>query len=154
MQSHRNPNCRSDRSGRASRRYRRTVHWPRTAVCVACMASLSGTAQNCQAPGGAFRPDKVGVVAPVNGPPDANSQAAMREQQVRKQQEYDAANEERKRQIDSDSAKLLKLATDLKADVDKTDKDTLPVSATRKAEEIERLAHDVKEKMKLASGWH
>jgi hypothetical protein len=78
----------------------------------------------------------------------------MREQQVRKQQEYDAANEERKRQIDSDSAKLLKLATDLKADVDKTDKDTLPVSATRKAEEIERLAHDVKEKMKLASGWH
>jgi hypothetical protein len=44
---------------------------------------------------------------------------------------------------------LLKLATDLKTEVDKTTKDTLSLGVIRKADEIERLAHDVKEKMKL-----
>jgi hypothetical protein len=62
----------------------------------------------------------------------------------------DAANLERRRQIADDSARLLKLATDLKAEVDKTTKDTLSLGVIRKADEIERLAHDVKEKMKLA----
>jgi hypothetical protein len=57
---------------------------------------------------------------------------------------------ERRRQIADDSARLLKLATDLKAEVDKTTKDTLSLGVIRKADEIERLAHDVKEKMKLA----
>ena len=57
---------------------------------------------------------------------------------------------ERKRQIADDSARLLKLASDLKAEVDKTSKDTLSLGVIRKAEEIEKLAHSVKEKMKLA----
>jgi hypothetical protein len=56
---------------------------------------------------------------------------------------------ERKRQITDDSARLLKLASDLKAEVDKTSKDTLSLGVIRKAEEIEKLAHNVKEKMKL-----
>ena len=41
------------------------------------------------------------------------------------------------------------MATDLKAEVDKTTKDTLSLSVIRKADEIEKLAHSVKEKMKL-----
>jgi hypothetical protein len=73
-------------------------------------------------------------------------------QKQTKQQNFEAANTERKRQIAEDSAKLLKLATDLKAEVDKTTKDTLSLSVIRKAEEIEKLAHDVKEKMKLTMG--
>src|SRR5579863_10187023 len=64
----------------------------------------------------------------------------------------EAANVERKKQIADDSAKLLKLATDLKAEVDKTSKDTLSLGVIRKAEEIEKLAHSVKEKMKLSMG--
>jgi hypothetical protein len=36
--------------------------------------------------------------------------------------------------------------------VDKTSKDTLSLGVIRKAEEIERLAHAVKEKMKLTMG--
>jgi hypothetical protein len=75
----------------------------------------------------------------------------MRELQA-KQQDYAAANAERKKQIADDSARLLKLATDLKAEVDKTTKDTLSLSVIRKADEIERLAHNVKEKMKLTVG--
>jgi hypothetical protein len=67
-------------------------------------------------------------------------------------QNFDAANAERRKQIADDSARLLKLATDLKTEVDKTTKDTLSLSVIRKADEIEKLAHGVKEKMKLSEG--
>jgi len=84
-------------------------------------------------------------------PPDANAQMVMREQQA-KTQNYAAANAERKKQIADDSERLLKMATDLKAEVDKTNKDTLSLNVIRKAGEIEKLAHNVKEKMKLTEG--
>ena len=47
------------------------------------------------------------------------------------------------------TARLLQLATELKAEVDKTNKETLSLNIIRKADTIEKLAHDVKEKMKL-----
>ena len=89
--------------------------------------------------------------SPQANPPDANEQMAMREQNA-KNANFDAANLERKRQIADDSAKLLKLASDLKSEVDKTSKDTLSLGVIRKADEIEKLAHNVKEKMKLTMG--
>jgi hypothetical protein len=49
---------------------------------------------------------------------------------------------------------LLKLATDLKAEVDKTTTDTLSLEVIRKADAIERFAHDVKEKKKLPQVTH
>jgi len=67
------------------------------------------------------------------------------------QANLDAANAERRKQLAEDSARLVKLATDLKAEVDKTTKDTLSLSVIRKADEIEKLAHSVKEKMKLTA---
>jgi len=83
--------------------------------------------------------------------PDAVQQTGTNEQQAR-QQNLEAASAERKKQIADDSAKLLKLATELKAEVDKTTKDELSLSVIRKAGEIEKLAHNVKEKMKLTAG--
>jgi len=65
------------------------------------------------------------------------------------QANFEAANLERRRQITEDSAQLLKLATELKAEIEKTSKDTLSLAVIRKAEEIERLAHNVQLKMKL-----
>lgn len=59
---------------------------------------------------------------------------------------------DRRHQIADDSAKLLKLAGDLKAEVDKSSKDTLSIGVIRKADEIEKLARAVKEKMKLSIG--
>jgi hypothetical protein len=67
-------------------------------------------------------------------------------------QDSEASNADRKKQIAEESAKLLKLATDLKAEVDKTTKDTLSLTVIRKADEIEKLAHSVKETMKLSAG--
>jgi hypothetical protein len=69
-----------------------------------------------------------------------------------RQVDYEAANAERKRRIADESARLLKLATELKAEVDKTTKDTLSLNVIRKADEIEKLAHSVKETMKLSAG--
>ena len=85
--------------------------------------------------------------------PDAAEQLKINEKQVAKQN-FDAANAERKKQIADDSAKLLKMAFDLKAEVDKTNKDTLSLDVIRKAEAIEKLARDVKEKMKVSIGYN
>jgi len=55
-----------------------------------------------------------------------------------------AADETQKQQIASDCADLLKMATDLKSEVDKTTKDTLSITVVRKAGAIEQLAHKVR----------
>lgn len=47
-------------------------------------------------------------------------------------------------QVADEAASLLKMATDLKAAVDKTTKDTLSVGVVRKAGAIEQLAHKVR----------
>ena len=57
-------------------------------------------------------------------------------------------NEERFENLKRDTDKLLKLSTELKEYVDKANKDTLSLDVIKKAEEIEKLAKSVKEKMK------
>lgn len=57
--------------------------------------------------------------------------------------------QERKDQLAADSAKLLKLATELKADVDKTTKDQLSIAVIKKADEVEKLARKVRDEMKM-----
>ena len=58
------------------------------------------------------------------------------------------ANLERQADLKRDTDKLLKLANELKEFVDKTNEGTLSVDVVKKAEEIEKLAHSVKDKMK------
>jgi hypothetical protein len=57
-------------------------------------------------------------------------------------------NVQRQKQIVDDTQRLLGLANELKQDVDKSSKDTLSLDVIRKADEIEKLAHSVKERMK------
>jgi hypothetical protein len=67
------------------------------------------------------------------------------------QMEQDQAkmrNVDRQKQLVNDTEKLLALANELKLDVDKSNKDTLSLDVIKKADEIEKLAHSVKEKMK------
>jgi hypothetical protein len=59
---------------------------------------------------------------------------------------------EKRMQIAEDTSQLLRMATDLKAEVDKTNKDTLSLSVIRKAGAIEKLAHSVRDKMKTEMG--
>jgi hypothetical protein len=55
---------------------------------------------------------------------------------------------ERQQKMVADTQHLLALATELKADMDKTTKDTLSVDVIKKADQIEKLAHDIKQRMK------
>jgi hypothetical protein len=57
-------------------------------------------------------------------------------------------NIERQKKLVEDTEKLLALANQLKEEVDKSTKDMLSLDVVRKADEIEKLAHSVKEKMK------
>jgi hypothetical protein len=62
------------------------------------------------------------------------------------------ANRQRQEQIKRDSDKLLQLATELKTYVDRSNQDILSLEVLRKAEEIEKLAKSVKDKMRNSYG--
>jgi hypothetical protein len=52
------------------------------------------------------------------------------------------------KQLADDTAKLLTLANELKAELDKSTKDTLSLGVIKKAEQVEKLAHKVRDEMK------
>ncbi len=58
------------------------------------------------------------------------------------------ANLERQASLKADTEKLLKLSSELKDYVDRSNENILSIDVVKKAEEIEKLAHSVKEKMK------
>ena len=58
------------------------------------------------------------------------------------------AAKERAAALKSDTDKLLKLSVELKSFVDKSDENVLSLDVIKKAEEIEKLARSVKDKMK------
>jgi len=64
------------------------------------------------------------------------------------EQQAERRNTQRQQDIVKDTTKLLELAQQLKTEVDKSRRDQLSVSVVKKAEEIEKLAKAVKEKMK------
>ena len=86
----------------------------------------------------------------INRLPDVNDQERMRQEQ-KSDKDFAASNALRNKQVSEETAKLLKLANDLKAEVDKAGKDTLSLNAIRKAEAIEKLAHNIKEKMTVTA---
>ena len=86
----------------------------------------------------------------LNRLPDTNDAARMHQDKTG-QANFDAANAQRKKEVSEDTAKLVKLAADLKAEIDSTDKDTLSVSAIKKAEAIEKLAKSLKQKMTVTT---
>jgi nitric oxide reductase activation protein len=89
----------------------------------------------------------------VSRPPVQHEQAInpMDENEAQQKLAHDMekkANEERAAAIKNDTDKLVKLALELKASVDKSNEHVLSVDVIKKAEEIEKLAHSVKDKMK------
>jgi hypothetical protein len=78
------------------------------------------------------------AAAPVEGQPKPGSS--------------DSPQQQRKQEVANDCANLLKLATDLKVEVDKTTKDELSIAVVRKAGEIEQFARKVKGDPRLTAG--
>jgi len=87
-----------------------------------------------------------------NNPGPEPTQSASESEDMRKLKKDAAkrANKARQADIQRDTEKLLKLATELKEYVGKTDENIMSLDVIKKAEEIEKLAHDVKEKMKTS----
>lgn len=59
-----------------------------------------------------------------------------------------ALNDDRHKKLAADVDRLVSLTNELKTDVDKTTKDQLSLDVIKKAQEIEKLAHDVQSRMK------
>ena len=59
-----------------------------------------------------------------------------------------AMNKDRAKRIKRDTDKLLELATELKQYVDRTNENVMSVDVIKKADEVEKLAKNIREKMK------
>jgi hypothetical protein len=113
---------------------------------------MRGGGMSGQSPTGSITdPATQSTVPPINSPGDKmdrldNSTGGAN---PHTQEDLDKLrNAERQKKLLADTERLLALANELKADMDKTSKDTLSLDVIRKADEIEKLAHSVKEKMK------
>jgi hypothetical protein len=73
---------------------------------------------------------------------DDDAQARMASEQAKK------VAKERVAALKNDTDKLLRLTVELKQYVDKSDENVLSIDVVKKADEIEKLAKSVKEKMK------
>lgn len=94
------------------------------------LSSLAAAAQVQRPPGG-----------DVRSRPSEEEQKMLREQAKK-------MNRARQEALARDTDKLLKLATELKEYVDKSNENILSMDVVRKADEIEKLARSVKTKMK------
>ncbi len=90
---------------------------------------------------------QTGAPPPYNGESPAQHAEDVWEAQQHKAMEK-KANEQRQQDIRKDTEKLLELATELKQEVDKSNENMLSLGVVKKAEEIEKLAKSVKNKMK------
>jgi hypothetical protein len=111
---------------------------------VLCLCILLGFAPNASAQRQSTQPPP-----PVRGdpsqPPVTNAEDAQ--ERIVAEMAKKAAKE-RAAALKSDTDKLLKLSVELKQSVDKSDENVLSLDVIKKAEEIEKLARSVKEKMK------
>jgi len=83
-------------------------------------------------------PRRSGMDSPDNDP----SLTKLADQQAK------SRNSDRQKRLETDTQRLLALATELKEQVDKTDKNILSIDVIKKADEIEKLARSVKDRMK------
>jgi hypothetical protein len=109
------------------------------ALCLlSCVLFVTGAAAQMQDPGGLQPQDpQFGREKPRD----------PMEEKMEHQREK-ALNKQRQTNLQKDTDRLLKLATELKEYVDKTNEHTMSLDVIKKADEIEKLAKSVKEKMK------
>lgn len=101
-------------------------------ACIVLATTFAGVGQDASPPSKKQSAEKVALPTASNQSHDKNAL--------------------RRKQLAEDSDRLYALAVALKAEVDKTNKDVLSLGVIRKADEIEKLAHNVKEEMKRTPG--
>jgi type VI protein secretion system component VasF len=108
------------------------------ALSIALLFAISAHAQTRPSPP---PPIKNGEPTQPNGDGNDAQQRLAREMAKK-------ANQQRQAALKADADKLLRLAVELKDSVDKSNENLLSLEVLKKAEEIEKLAHSVKDKMK------
>jgi hypothetical protein len=86
-------------------------------------------------------------VPPHVGMPQPDESEPSPPPRIQKEMEK-KANEQRQADLKRDTEKLLRLSTELKEYVDKSNENILSVDVIKKADEIEKLAHSVKSRMR------
>jgi hypothetical protein len=132
----------------------------RSLICLAVLVAIPFTISVSQVPQpnngmpGPGRNSQGFAALPENANPHPDGVRALQDSMKTQddQKKLSEQNQLRQKQLADDTAKLLQLATELKAEMDKTSKDTLNMNYVRKAEQIEKLAHTVREKMKASLG--
>lgn len=109
---------------------------------LAAQRSGSGTNQPVTPPATGSPTGLPPLDSPTATVPDGGMHARMEEQRVK------AMNDDRRKRLAADCDRLVELTNELKSDVDKTTKDELSLEVIKKAQEIEKLAHDVQGRMK------
>ncbi len=104
------------------------------ALCIFATTTLTGQTMPAQAP-----PANMPQVVRPSLPSDIEEQAER--ERLKKE------NLQRQARLKADTDKLLQLSKELKEYVDKSNENVLSVDVVKKADEIEKLAHSVKQKM-------
>ena len=121
-----------------------TMQLPRIAWALS-LCLLFAISSNAQIPsprqGGPPAQPGRGESSPTTGDGDENQERLARDMAKK-------ANQSRQALLKADTDRLLKLAVELKDSVDKSNENVLSLDVVKKAEEIEKLAHSVKDKMK------
>ena len=124
------------------RMIRRMAVWAAAGGLMLAMGGAGRGAQGGGSGAGAQAQQTVVVPGVVPVAPRDERTVSMEEEQAK------LHNIDRQKKLVEDTTKLLALANELKVAVDKSNKDTLSLDVVRKADEIEKLAHSVKERMK------
>ena len=110
------------------------------------VAAPSVGAAKAQQSTGQTIPAKIPTMPSLEGDrPDEGNDPMLAQQRASRAR---AMADDRQKHIVDETAKLLQLATELKAAVDKSNKNELSLDVIRKADDIEKLAHDVKQRMR------
>ena len=132
-------------------------NWARGLALLAAVLFVSFAVGVSQAPVGQSgdpQPRDIMTWPPIN--PLANRTAdanrILEDEMKRRdnQKRFAKLNEQRRKDMTSDTEKLLALANQLKAETDAISKDALSMDSVRQAEQIEKLAHNVREKMRAS----
>lgn len=91
------------------------------------------------------------AASPPSAAPVVAADGAGSNQEPAAGQQSSSADAAPHSELDDENALLLKLATELKAEVDKTTKDVLSLQVIRKAAAIERLTHTARARMKASA---
>jgi hypothetical protein len=118
--------------------------WSRSLAALAFVAAFTCVAQDAGSPTAA-RPEQSNMATQADAKVEKSEKPSA-------QTQVELVTAMRRKQIADDSTRLLNMAIALKAEVDKTTKDTLSINVIRKADEIEKLARSVREKMKQSGG--